>query len=158
MERPLEHDDALTPRVQARELHCVLDGLRTRVEERPARLARDRRQRAQPLRELHVPLVGHHRVVGVQEALALLDDRGDHSRMVVPDVRDADPADEVDERVAVDVRDGRSASAVCHDRLVNDQRCCDGMPLAFEDLATARTGDLRADLDHARGRHARQPR
>ena len=155
MERTLEYDDGLTPRVQARELHCVLDRLRAGVEERAARLAGDRRQRAQPFRELHVALVGHDREVGVQEALALLDDRSDDSRMVVTDVRDADPADEVDERVAVDVRDRRSAGAVCDDRLVDDQRCCDGMPLALEDLATARTGDLRADLDHARGRHAR---
>ena len=42
--------------------------------------------------------------------------------MVVTDVRDADAADEVDERVAVDVGDRRAARSVGDDRLVDDQR------------------------------------
>ena len=76
-----------------------------------ARLAADRRERAEPLRELDVALVRNDREVGVEEALDLLGDRLDDARMVVADVRDADSADEVDEGVAVDVRDRRAARA-----------------------------------------------
>ena len=71
---------------------------------------------AETLRELDVALVRHDRVVGVQEPVDLLADRFHHARMVVPDVRDADPAHEVDEGVAVDVRDRRSERPVGHHR------------------------------------------
>ena len=108
VERAVERDDALAPRVQARELDRVLDRLGAGVEERGARLAADRDERAEPLGELHVALVRHHGEIGVEEAIGLLGDRLDDARVVVPDVRHADAADEVDERVAVDVRDRRA--------------------------------------------------
>ena len=133
-------------------------GLRAGIEEGGALLAADRDERTEPLRELHVALVGDDRVVRVEEALGLLSDGFEHPRMVVADVRDADSADEVDERVAVDVRDRRSARAVGDDRLVDDQRVRDRLQLSLEDLAAPRAGDLRAYLDHAGGRHAREPR
>ena len=158
MERAFEGDDALALRVQPRELDRVLDGLRAGVEEGSALLAADRDERAEPLGELHVALVGDDGEVGVEEALDLLADRFEHPRMVVADVRDADSSDEVDERVAVDVRDRRSARAVGDDRLVDDQRVRDRLQLSLEDLAAPRAGNLRAYLDHAGGRHAREPR
>ena len=157
VERALERDDGLPLRVQARELDGVLDRLGAGVEERGARLAADRRERAEPLGELDVALVRDDREVGVQEALGLLGDRLDDARVVVADVRHADAADEVDERVAVDVGDRRPARPIGDDRLVDDQRTRDRVPLALEDLAAARAGNLRPDLDHAGGRHARQP-
>ena len=158
VERALERDHALALRVQACELHGVLDRLGAGVEERAACLAADRRQRAEALRELDVALVRHDGEVGVQEAIGLLGDRLDDARVVVPDVRDTDAADEVDERVAVDVGDRRAARAVGDDRLVDDERARDRVPLALEDLAAARPRDLRPDLDHTGRRHARQPR
>ena len=158
MERALERDHALALRVEPRELDRVLDRLGARVEERAARLAADRRQRAEPLGELDVALVRNDREVRVEEAVDLLGDRRDDAGMVVADVRHADAADEIDERVAVDVRDRRSAGAIGDDRLVNDERMRDGTLLAREDLAAARARNLRPDLDHAGRRHARQPR
>ena len=158
VERALERDHALAFRVEPRELDRVLHRLGARVEERASRLAADRRQHAEPFGELDVALVRNHRVVRVQEAVGLLGDRRDDAGMVVADVRHADAADEVDERVAVDVGDRRSAGAIGDDRLVNDERMRDRTLLAREDLAAARARDLRPDLDHAGRRHARQPR
>ena len=126
VERAVERDDALPLRVEARELDGVLDRLGAGVEEGAARLAADRRERAEPLGELDVALVRDDREVRVEEAIDLLGDRLDDARMVVADVRDADPADEVDERVAVDVGDRRAARAIGDDRLVDDQRARDG--------------------------------
>ena len=115
-------------------------------------------ERAEALGELDVPLVRHDGVVRVEETIELLGDRLHHARMVVADVRDTHAADEVDEGVAVDVRDRRAACTICDDGLVDDERMRDRVPLALEDLAAAGTGDLRANLDHAGGRHAREPR
>ena len=94
----------------------------------------------------------------MQEAVDLIGDRFHDARMVVTDVRHADASDEVDERVAVDVGDRRAARAIGDDRLVDDQRMGDRVLLAFEYLAAAGTGNLRADLDHTGRRHAREPR
>ena len=157
VERTLEHDHGLSLRVQPRELDRVLDRLSARIEERAARLAADRGESSEPLGELDVTLVRDDGEVRVQEALGLLDDRGDHAWMVVSDIDDANAADEVHERVAVDVRDRGAASAVGDDRLVHDEGTRDCVPLALEDLATARTGNLRPDLDHTRRRHLFQP-
>src|SRR3546814_2375673 len=60
--------------------------------------------------------------VGVEEALRLLHDRLDDARVGVTDVDDADPAREVDEHVAVDVRDRRILRARGEDRQVDEQR------------------------------------
>ena len=157
MERAFECDDGLPLRVEARELHGVLDRLGAGVEERGARVAADRSKLAEPFGELHVPLVRDDGEIGVQEAIDLLGDRLDNARVVVPDVRHADSSDEVDEGVAVDVGDRRPACAIGDDRLVDDERAGDGETLALEDLPAPRTRNLRPDLDHAGGRHAREP-
>ncbi len=149
---------ALALRVEPRELHGVLDRLGAGVEERSSCLAADRHEGAETLRELDVPLVRHDGEVRVQEALRLLGDRLENAWVVVAHVRDADPSDEVDERVPVHVCDRRAARTVDDDRLVDDQRVRDRLALALEDLATAGPRNLRADLDHAGRRHARQPR
>ena len=156
MERAFEGNDALPLRVQPRELDRVLDRLRTRVEERATSVARDGHQLAEALRQLDIALIRHHGVVGVQEAVDLLADRFDDPRVVVTDVGDADSADEVDERVAVDVGDRGATRSICDDRLVDDQRACHRATLALEDLAAARARDLRPDLDHTGRRHARE--
>ncbi len=90
VERPLERDHAGPPGVQARELDRVLDRLRAGVEERGARLARDRRERAQALGQLDRGLVRDDREVGVEEAGGLLDDRLDDAGMAVTDVHHTD--------------------------------------------------------------------
>ena len=157
MERALERDHSLPLRVETRELDRVLHGLGAGVEEGAAGLTADRDERAEALRELDIALVRNDGEVGVEKAVDLIGDRLDDARMVVADVRDADSADEVDERVAVDVRDRRATRTVGDDRPVDDQRTGDRVPLALEDLAAAGTRNLRANLDHAGGCHARQP-
>src|SRR4026208_2033385 len=75
-----------------------------------------------------------------------------------PGVRAAAPADEVHERVPVDVRDRRSASAVCDDRLVHDQRCGKGTPPPARALpAGAGPGRRPAAPRGGRPRVARRP-
>ena len=157
MERPLEGDDPLPLRVEARELDRVLDRLGAGVEEGAARRPADRDEGPEALGELDVALVGDDREVGVEEAVDLLGDRLDDARMIVADVRDPDSADEVDERIAIDVRDRGTARSIGDDRPVDDERVSHRVPLALEDLAAARARNLRANLDHAGGCHARQP-
>ena len=138
-------------------MYGVLDRLGAGVEERAARLAGDRGEHTQPLGELDVALVGDDGEVRVQEPLRLLDDRRDDARVVVPDVRHAHAADEVDERVAVDVRDRGASRAIGDDRLVHDERPRNRMPLALEDLTATWTRNLRMDLDNAGRGHVSQP-
>ena len=78
--------------------------------------------------------------------------------MIVADVGNSDPADEVDEGVAVNVGDRGAPCAIGDDRLVDDQRVSNRVALALEDLAAPRTWYLRADLDDPGRRHAREPR
>ena len=133
---------ASLPVCRRSELDGVLDRLRPGVEERAPDVAGDRRDRAQALRELDVTLVRHHGVVRVEEAVDLLVDRLDDPRVVVADVRHPDAADEIDERVPVDVGDRRAARLCGDDRLVHDQRARDGAVLALEDLPRAWAGNL----------------
>src|SRR5207248_6449277 len=153
VEAALEGDHGWALRVRARELDRVLDRLRPRVEEGGARLARDRRELRQALGQGDVDLVGDDREVGVAEALELLLRGGDHTRVRVADVEAADPAGEVEERVSVDVGDADAAPLLDHDRQVDRERLGDDPLLALKDLARARAGDLRVELDRAGGRH-----
>ena len=72
MEAALEGDHGGPLRVRTRELDCVLDGLRARVEERGLARAGERRAGEQPLGERGVDFVRDDRVVGVGEAVELL--------------------------------------------------------------------------------------
>lgn len=159
MEGALEGDHGGATRVEACELDGVLDGFRASVEEGGTRLAHDRDERAEPLGELHVGLVGHDREVRVDEALRLLGDRLEDARVRVTGVEDADAAYEVDEHVAVDVRERGVLGALGEDRQVNLQWARDGGRLAFEECSRARPGDLRTQLDRPRrGHEAAYPR
>ena len=75
--------------------------------------------------------------------------------MAVPDVADADAAGEVDERVAVDVRDRRVQRLGGKDGQVHLQRLGNRAGAALEELARAWAWDLGAKADRFRGRHAR---
>ena len=156
VERALERDHAWAPRVEPGELDGVLDRLRARVEEGRPGLALDGDEPPETLRELDVQLVRDNCEIDVNQALSLLLDRLDDTRMPVADVRDPDATDEVDERVAVDVGDRRAARLGGDDRDVHDERPRDRSGLAFEDLARTRPGNLRPELDHASRRHPPQ--
>ena len=156
MERALVRDHARASGVEPRELHRVLDRLGARVEEGRPRLAGDRGERAEPLGELDRRLVRDDREVRVQEARRLLRHRLDDPRMGVAGVDHADAAREVDEDVAVDVRDRRVLGALREDRQVDDERVRDRPLLPLEERPRARPGDLRANLDRPRRGHLSQ--
>ena len=155
METTLEGDHARATGVQPGELDRVLDRLGARVEERGPGRAGNRDERAQALRELDVGLVGDDRVVGVKEALGLVDDRLDDRRMGVTGVDDADAAGEVDEDVPVDVRDRRVLGGGGKDREVRAQRRCDRPRLTLEEAPRLGAGHLGLDPDRSRDRHRR---
>ena len=105
MERGLERDHRGTTGRDPRDLDGVLDCLCARIEERRSRRACERSDGAEALGELDVRLVRHDREVGVDEPRSLLLDRLDDARVAMADVDHSDAAREVDEGVAVDVRD-----------------------------------------------------
>src|SRR5439155_27345392 len=131
----------------------VLDRLRARVEERGLRRCRERRRLAEPLRQRDVDLVGDDGEAGVREPPRLLLDRGDDTRMGVTDREAADTAGEVEERVPVDVGEGRAARLLDDDRKRDREGVGDDELLAGEDLARARAWNLGAELDRASRGH-----
>ena len=104
VEGALEADHGRAAGVRARELDRVLDRLGAGVEEGRLRRPAERREREQALGQRRVDLVRDDREVGVREALELLLRGLDDVRMRMADVQTADAAREIDERVAVDVR------------------------------------------------------
>jgi hypothetical protein len=90
----------------------------------------------------------------VREAVELLLRGLDDLRVRVADVEAADAACEVDERVAVDVRQRRTASLGRHDRMDERKRRRDHAPLALDDLARLGARDLGPELDRLRHGHA----
>ena len=74
----------------------------------------------------------------------------------MPDVEAADAAGEVDERVAVDVRQCRAASLGGDDRMDERQWRGDDALLALENLLRAGPGELGPDLDRLGDRHERE--
>ena len=157
MKGTLECDHAVSSRVEPGELDRVLDRLGARVEERTPGRSRDRDERSEPLGQLDVTLVRNHGEIGVKKSRGLFRDRLDDARVVVPDVRDSHATDEVDERVAVHIRDGRAEGFSGDDRPVHDEGACNGVPFPLEDLASARARNLCSKLDYAGRSHARQP-
>ena len=155
VEAALECDHRRALGMRTRELDGVLDRLGARVEERGLHRAGDRRGRDEPLGERDVRLVGDDREVGVEEASRLLLHRLGDTCVRVPDVQAADAAREVDERVAVDVRQGCAVAVVDHDRDVDRERIGDDLRLALKDFLRAGAGNCRAKLDRLGGCHHR---
>jgi hypothetical protein len=153
VEAALEGDHCGPLGVRARELDRVLDRLGARVEERRPGRPRDRSKRAEALRQRDVDLVRDDGEVGVAEVRKLLLGGLDDPRVRVADVEAADAAGEVDERVAVDVGQGRPAALRGHDGQVDRQRLGDHLLLAREDLPGPGPRDFRAQLDRLRRRH-----
>ena len=113
----------------------------------------DRSELAEALGKRDVDLVGNDREVGVAETRQLLLRRLDQARVRVAHVEAADTTGEVDERVAVDIGERRSAALGGHDRQVDRERVGNDPLLALQDLPRAGPGDLRAELDRLRRRH-----
>ena len=154
VEGAFERDHGRPTRVRARELDRVLDRLRPRVEEGGLGGAAERRDRDQALGKLDVDLVRDHREVGVGEARELLLRGLDDPGVRVPHVEHADPAGEVDERVAVDVGEGRAPRFGGDDRQVDRERVGDDARLPLEDLLRARPRNAGTELDAAGRCHA----
>ena len=108
VEGVVEGDHRRSTRRPARDLHCVLDRLGSRVDEDRALLAATaRRELGQAPADLDVRLVRADHEALVEIAIGLLLDRVDDRRLAMARVLAADPAGEVDERPAVRIRDPR---------------------------------------------------
>ena len=154
VETALEPDHRRAAGVGARELDRVLDRFRAGVEERRLGRRAERRGPDQPLRECDVDLVGDDREVGVGELGELLLRGLDDARMRVADVEAADAAGEVDEGIAVDVRERCAAAFLDHDGEKDGQRVGDHALLAGQNLAGSWPRNRRLQLDRSRHRHA----
>ena len=105
VEAALERDDPRPMRVIAGELDRALDRLGPRVREEDAGLLGERRDPRQPLHELEVARLVEVGRGDVDEPIRLFLDRRAHLRMGMPGRADGDAGGEVEEAVAVDVRD-----------------------------------------------------
>ena len=157
MEGGVEGDHGLPARGEARDLDRVLDASAPELKKAARVGPAERSQLSEPLRELDVPGIGHDGEIGVDEPGRLLLDRLDDVGVAVADVAHADAAGEVDERVAVDVRDRRVQRLGGKNRQVDLQRLRDRAGAALEELARARAGDLGAKADRFRGRPRNEP-
>jgi hypothetical protein len=83
VEAGIERQHRGPPGGAARDLDRVLDRLGAAVEERGARLARDRRDPAQRARQRHVGLVRRHHEARVLEPVELLAHPGEHAPRAV---------------------------------------------------------------------------
>ena len=133
MEGALERDHGRPARRGARDLDRVLDGLGAGVEERCLRRTRERGYSDEALCQLDVDLIRDYREVGVEEALKLRRRRLDDLRMRVTDCEAADAAREVDEGVAVDVRQEHAVGAIDDDREGERERRRDDALLPLDD-------------------------
>ncbi len=149
VEGALEDDHRRPLRVRTRELDRVLDRLGTGVEERRLGRAAERGELDHALRQLDVDLVRDDREVGVGEVCELLLRRLDQAGVRVPDVQAADAAREVDERVAVDVRERGAAAFGDDDRVDEGQRPRDHAFLPLDDLLRTGARDRGPNLDRA---------
>ncbi len=154
VEGAVERDDRLPPGMQARQLDGVLDRLRSGVEERAPRTTGDRRERAEPFGDLDVQLVGDDGEVGVEKAVGLVVDRLHDPRVAMAHVEHAYASHEVDERVPVEIRDGRTSRLGRDDGGVNEQRLGHRPLLSFHDPSGARARNLGPQLDHPGRGHA----
>ncbi len=112
----VEHDHGRPARERARDLHGVLVGLGTGVEEDRLLLAPGARRRlGEPPAHLDVRLVhpDHEALVEVQVGLGV--DRLDHRAEAVTGVLAADAAGEVDEGATIDVGDPRAVGGGDHE-------------------------------------------
>ena len=105
----LDDDDRLPLGVGAGDLHRVLDGLGTGVEQCRALLVVTGGEAVEGLAHLDVAGVGGHHEAGVGELGDLLLDAGDDLGVGVADGGDGDAGAHVDERVAVDVEQDAAA-------------------------------------------------
>jgi hypothetical protein len=152
-----EGDHARLAGRDERRLERALDRVGARAAQHGARGAAAREARRQRLeqRDLHRRRV--HVAHRVHQPGCLLGDGGDHARVRVPGVRDAEAAAEVDEAVAVRVPDVRAGCALpTNGRLrheAGDVAALDRRQPRRE-RARARAGHGGADLGQQRGRGA----
>ena len=107
--RPLEHDHALAARGVAGDADRGLDRLGPRVAEQGALVEVPGGDRVEPFGDVEVGLRGGHDVADVDEVRGLVLYRLDDVGRRVTHGEDADPPRQVDEVVAVEVDDHRSA-------------------------------------------------
>ena len=108
---------------------------------------------AEPFGDLDVQLVGDDGEVGVEKPVGLVVNRLHDPRVTMPHVEHADASDEVDERVAVDVRE-RGSPPRPQRWGVDEQWLRHGLPFTFQNRAGPRPRNLGPELDYPSRRHA----
>ncbi len=147
VEATFEGDDGRAARVEARELHRVLDRFGAGIEERRTRATADRRKCGETLGELDVAGIGQDGEIGVEEASGLLGDRLRDARVAVPHVDDAHATCEIDEDVAIDVGDRGTVRALHEDGQVDAQGRRDRSLFASQQFLRTWAGQGSADVD-----------
>ena len=149
MKAVLEADDRLPSGEGPRDLHRVLHRLRPAVHEERALLVAARRHPVQTLRQSDVRLVGGDRETDVREAVELAADRVHHARMAVAGVHNADSTAEIDQSVAVGVRDYGTLGVHHCDRGDGRHPAGHRRGATRRQRTTGRTGDLGLEMDDA---------
>jgi delta 1-pyrroline-5-carboxylate dehydrogenase len=99
-------------------------------------------QVVQPLGNRHVRLVQRHVETRVGEAIQLLASRLDHGRRAVARVEHGQPGAQVDQAVAVDVRDDPAEGGADEDGYGAEDPAGDGLQAPFEQLLRSGPGNL----------------
>ena len=148
----LEGDDRLAAGGGARDLDRILDALGAAV--RQDRFARpvDRHGSVEALGQLDIWLIGADQRREVQQLGGLRLDGGDHLGRAVAGVEHADPADEIDQRIAIHIGHQRAAGAFDSDLMGFVQAVRHGRLAPCDQLARARARDWRANADAASDR------
>ena len=150
MEAVLEAEDRLPAREVAGDLHRVLHRLGAAVDEERALLVGAGREPVEPLGQLDVRLVGGDGEADVGEPVELGAHRLDHAGMAVAGVDDADAAAEVDEAVAVRVRQHGAFGVHHRDRRHGRDAARHRLRAAGQERPAVGAGDLGLQANHAR--------
>ena len=152
MERADESDVVRPAAGIAGELHGALDRLCAGVGEEHLRRCAGQDSRLEALRQLDLRAVVEIRPRHMQESVRLLLDRGHHPRMGVAGGDDGDASREVEEAVAVDIRDPAARAVIHHEGVRAREAGRHRLGVAGDQIGGLRSRQRRLDV----GPHGRQ--
>ena len=151
----LETDNRRPAGVFPRQLDGVLNGFGAAVGQDGLLAERSGRRLVQDLRQAHVRLVGRHQRTGMDVFRSLRLNGPHNRRRRVPNRQHADPAGEVDQRIAVGVENKTAVGALHHHVGCARQARRSGCRAARQHLAGARPRNRRLHADERDGMLAR---
>jgi len=151
VEGVFETDHGRAPGVSARDLDGVLDRLCAARQQQRFLGRAAGRQRVQLFGEPHVALVRRHHEAGVQEAIRLRMQRGDHARLAMPGIETADAAREIEVAVAVHILDDGAFGATYENGRQLRDAAWHGPAAALGQRSGARSGDGGLQMNRGHG-------